>query len=316
MTDPDVAQRQEVTFRSGGIDCAADLYLRNAPGPHPSLVLGHGYNMTKEGLRNEGRYLSEAGYNVMIIDYRTFGMSGGEPRGQMFPRRQVEDLRNAITYFSRRPEVDADRVGLYGVSYAGGLALQTAAFDQRVKVCAVQSPIVNGREWMRGLRSGLEWDGLLTALQQDFEARYDADPRDAQKVNYSGPGGLPVPEALFAAMGPMDPDNPNSCAYAAECQKSFDPMIVLESTEHIIDFNPSDVIEWISPRPLMIIGNGGGPYDWIHPPEAIQKAFVKAGEPKELVFLPYDAFGLYQEPGRGAAMGAAIAFFDKHLKET
>jgi hypothetical protein len=122
-----------------------------------------------------------------------------------------------------------------------------------------------------------------------------------------------VPEWLFAAMPRLEPDNPNSCAHAAECQKTFDPVIRLESTQRIIDCNPSEVIDWIAPRPLMIIGNGGGPYDWIHPPKAIQEAFARAGEAKELVFLPYDAFGLYQEPGRGEAMRAAITFFDKHL---
>lgn len=305
--------RQSVTFWSAGIECAADLYLQEDPGPHPGLVFGHGYNMTKEGLHEEGRYFSEAGYNVMTIDWRTFGASEGEPRGQMFPRRQVEDLRNAITYFSRHPDVDETRIGLWGVSYAGGIAMQTAAFDRRVKAVVLQSPIVNGREWMRGLRTGLEWDNLLNDLQKDLEQRYERPEADATRVDYSGPHGLPVPTWVFEAMPPMDPDNPNTCAYAAQTQKTFEPTITLESTQHIIDFNPSDVIDWIAPRPLLIVGNAGGPYDWIHPPEAIQQAYAKAGEPKELVFLPYDAFGLYQEPGMGEAMRTAIAFFDEHL---
>jgi hypothetical protein len=92
-------------------------------------------------------------------------------------------------------------------------------------------------------------------------------------------------------------------------------MIVLESIKRIIDFNPTDVIDWIAPRPLLIIGNAGGPYDWLHAPEPIQEAFAKAGEAKELTFLPYDSYGLYQEPGRGEAMRAAIAFYDTHLKD-
>src|ERR1700691_4794309 len=90
---------QEVTFWSGGLECAADLYLQRDPGRHPGLVMGHGWNQTKQALHNEGGYLRDAGYNVMIIDYRTLGKSPGEPRGQIFPRRQVEDLRNALTYF-------------------------------------------------------------------------------------------------------------------------------------------------------------------------------------------------------------------------
>jgi uncharacterized protein len=148
MPNTDVARREEVTFWSGGLECAADLYLPNTGGPHPGIVIGHGWNQTKQGLRTEGQYLREAGYNVMVIGYRTMGRSAGRPRGQVFPRRQVEDLRNAITYFSRRPDVDADRLGIYGVSFAGGLALQTAAWDSRLQVCVSQNPIVNGRRWM------------------------------------------------------------------------------------------------------------------------------------------------------------------------
>jgi|HubBroStandDraft_5_1064220.scaffolds.fasta_scaffold101567_2 pimeloyl-ACP methyl ester carboxylesterase len=314
MTEAEVVAYQEVTFWSGGIECAADLYLQDDPGPHPSLVLGHGFAMTKEGLRNEGRYFRDAGYNAMVIDYRTFGMSGGEPRGQLFPRRQVEDLRNAITYFSRRSEVDPNRLGLYGVSFAGGLALQTAAFDRRVKACVAQSPIVNGRRWMREIRNGREWDTLLTRLQQDFEDRYGKASEEVTKVKHNGPSALAVPQSVYDEAPPLDPENPNSCAFPALLQKTFDTMIVLESIQRIIDFNPTDVIDWIAPRPLLIIGNAGGPYDWLHAPEPIQEAFAKAGEPKELIFLPYDAYGLYQEPGRGEAMRAAIAFYDTHLK--
>jgi hypothetical protein len=52
-------------------------------------------------------------------------------------------------------------------------------------------------------------------------------------------------------------------------------MIVLESIKRIIDFNPTDVIDWIAPRPLLIIGNAGGPYDWLHAPSQSRKHSLK-----------------------------------------
>ena len=323
MLKTDVDVRQEVTFWSGGLQCAADLYLQKTPGPHPSLVMGHGWNQTKQGLRSEGRYLWKAGYNVMIIDYRTLGMSAGEPRGQIFPRRQVEDLRNAITYFSRRPEVDSNRLGVYGISFAGGLALQTTAFDSRVKVCVAQSPIVNGRRWMRDLRHARDYNSLLIDVQKDFEGSYGRPLSEGKMVHYPAAGKMerymgleatPLPKSAYGELPPFDPENPNSCAYPHETQQTFNPIICFESIRHVLDFNPMDVIDLIAPRPLLIVGNAGGPYDWIHPPEHIQEAFAKAGEPKELVFLPYDGFGLYQEPGRGESMAAIIPFLDRHLK--
>jgi pimeloyl-ACP methyl ester carboxylesterase len=322
MPNNDLFGREEVTFWSGGLECAADLYLQESQGSHPGVIIGHGWNQTKQGLRNEGRYLRDAGYNVMIIDYRTMGRSAGQPRGQIFPRRQVEDLRNAITYFSRRPDVDADRIGIYGVSFAGGLALQTAAWDPRLKVCISQSPIVNGRRWLRELRTGREYNNLLVAIQKEFEESYGRPPEDGKKVHYPssgkmeahvGSGAIPLP-SNYGDIPPFNPDNPNSCAHPFETQESFNPLICFDSIRHVLDFNPMDVIDLIAPRPLLIVGNAGGPYDWLHPPERIQEAFARAGEPKELIFLPYDAFGLYQEPGRGDSMAAIIPFLDKNLK--
>jgi alpha/beta superfamily hydrolase len=305
---------QEVTFWSGGVECAADLYLQDSQGPHPSLIMGHGWNQTKQGLRNEGRILREAGYNVMIIDYRGLGKSGGDERGQIFPRRQVEDLRNAITYFTRRGEVDANRLGIYGVSFAGGLALQVAAFDMRVRICVAQSPIVNGRRWMKELRNSREYQDLLVELQRDFEDGYGKTASQWRRVKSNGQQTVPVPQAVRDRFPPFDPDNPNSCAFPVETQETYNPEISFESILHVLDFNPSDVIDMIAPRPLLMIGNAGGPYDWLHPPEAIQEAYAKAGEPKELIFLPYDAYGLYMEPGRSESMAAVVAFCDKYLK--
>ena len=313
---------EEVPYWSEGVDCAADLFLPEGTGPHPGIVLGHGWNQTKQGLRTEASRVRDAGFVVMLIDYRTLGNSGGSPRGQIFPRNQVEDLRNAITFLRRRPDVDPDRVGIYGVSFAGGLALHAAAFDRRIKVCVAQSPIVSGRRWMREIRNSYGYDQLLLKLQRNFEERYERGPDAQTMVLYPAAGALdppgadtpPAARAAYDIMPRWDPDNPNSCAFPDKCQESFNPLIDLESIRHVIDFNPMDTIEMIAPRPLLIVANAGGVYDWIHTPEAVQEAFAKAGEPKELAFLPHDAFGFYQEPGRSEVMAIVLPFLKKHLK--
>lgn len=304
---------QDVTFWSGGIECAADLFLQEKPGRHPTLVVGHGWCQTKKGLRKEGEILHRAGYNVMVIDYRGFGKSGGERRQEIFPRRQVEDLRNAITYVQQRPEVDPDRIGIYGVSFAGGLAIYTAAFDQRIKACVSQSPIVDGRRWLKELRTSLEFDDLLNTVQKAFEDSYGPKPHNWPMVKSNAELTLPVPQSYRDKMQPFDPENPNSCAFPLQTQEDYDPMISLESVSHVLDFNPTNVVDLIAPRPLLIVGNAGGPYDWMHPPEPIQECYARAKEPKELIFLPYDAYGFYMEPGRSESIAAVTAFFDKHL---
>ncbi len=303
---------REITYLSGGVECAGDLYVHEGE-PRPGIVICHGFNMTKEALVPEGRALHAAGFNVLAVDYRNFGKSKGAQRGALFPRDEVEDVRNAITFLRRCPEVDADRIAILGVSFGGGIVLQTAAFDRRVKAVVAVVPIVNGRRWMRDMRGGDDFERLRAMIDADFEGRY-GDPSAAVKIPSSGPRNQNPAIPMVRVEG-MDiepnPDNPNYVAYPDAYQETYDPMILLESVERVIDFNPSDVIDMIAPRPLMIIANGG--YDQCHFLTHIQDAFAKAGEPKKLVILPYHVAGLYQEPGRAEALSHAVPFLQSAL---
>jgi dienelactone hydrolase len=316
VTTPSIKPTETVKYWSMGVQCAADLYLQDRPGPHPGVVMGHGTNMTKEALRPHAKYLHAAGYNVMAIDYQGLGESEGAVRGEIFPRRQSYDFRNAITYFSRRPEVDETNIGIWGVSLAGGVVLHVAAFDQRVKCIVSQSAIVNGRRRMRDLRSPYQYNQLLMQLQNHFEDSYGPAP-EWEKVPMSGELTIPMPGGdMMSMLPPFDPQNPNPISHPVESQKTFNPYISLESTLQMLDWNPSEVIDLISPRPLLMIANGGQghDYDWTHTPQAIQDAYELAGDPKEIRYLPYGMLNLYDEPGLGVAMALAVDFYDKSLK--
>src|SRR5436853_1095924 len=135
----------EVFFPSGGLRCAADLYLpegARAGAKLPGLVIGHGFSVVKEALVEHGRWFARAGFATLAIDYRTFGRSEGEPRAQLFPMREAEDYRNAISFLRACPEVDPERIGIWGTSFAGGLVLFVGAVDRRVKAVVSQVPVV------------------------------------------------------------------------------------------------------------------------------------------------------------------------------
>ncbi len=93
----------------------------DAPGtPLRAIVQGPGWLGLKDA-KLYVRYheaLVEAGFGVLVIDYRGFGDSEG-PKG-LSPRKQVEDLVNAVTYLTTRDDVDPDAIGVFGTGGTGG----------------------------------------------------------------------------------------------------------------------------------------------------------------------------------------------------
>ena len=298
----------EVFFRSGGLRCAADLYLPDdvrSGAKRPGLVIGHGFSVVKEALVEHGRWFARAGFVTLAIDYRTFGRSEGEPRAQLFPMTEAEDYRSAISYLQLRPEVDADRIGIWGTSFAGGLVLFVGAVDRRVKAVVSQVPVVDGYRWMKLLRSEDQFHELQVALEEDRARRYRGEP--SRRVPVGGrPGelcGLPSDASVVGFF-----------AGAKSLLKTWEDTMTLESIERIFDWTPISFVDRITPRPLLILTTAG--YDVVHPASAVAEAFERAREPKWLEFLPFDQLGLYSEPGLSVSLRHASDFFAAHLGET
>ncbi|MEA2335582.1 MAG: uncharacterized protein QOG40_2072, partial [Solirubrobacteraceae bacterium] len=134
--------RRDVAFKSGDSFAAGWLFLPENAGqgaPVPGVAMAHGVGATKDMfLEPIARRFADAGLGVLLFDYRSFGTSGGEPRQRVFPRDQAEDYRSALTWLSLQPEIDADRLGVWGTSFGGGTVLQVAAYDPRVKAVVSQ----------------------------------------------------------------------------------------------------------------------------------------------------------------------------------
>jgi uncharacterized protein len=298
----------EVFFRSGGMRCAADLYLPDdlrSGAKRPGLVIGHGFSVVKEALVEHGRAFARAGFVTLAIDYRTFGRSEGEPRGQLFPMNEAEDYRNALSYLESRPEVDADRLGIWGTSFAGGLVLCVAALDRRVKATVSQVPVVDGYPWMKLLRSEDQFDELLVALEEDRRRRYEGAP--SRRIPVAG-----RPGALCGLAS--DQQVVEFFAGAKQQMKTWEDTMTLESVERILEWSPISLIDRITPRPLLIVSTAG--YDVVHPAWFVAEAYARAREPKRMVLLPFDQIGLYSEPGLTISLRHAADFFREHLGET
>ena len=129
---------------------------------------------------------------ALVFDYRYFGDSEGEPRHQLFPLEQVEDVRNAITWISDQPEVDSRRIGLWGTSYGGGIVIYTATWDRRVKAVVAQVPAAISRE-ARAKSNPEQWKRMGDFLLQDRIERYKTGAVNYFKVVCAGRRAVRLP---------------------------------------------------------------------------------------------------------------------------
>ena len=133
------------TFISGRDECAAWLTLPEGPGPHPAVVLVHGGGATHEMmLAQYEKWLSDAGLAVVAFDFRHLGESGGRPRQLVSQRRYAEDVDAALAFARSRPELDKDRIALWGTSFGASHVLAAAARHD-LRAAVVQCPVFSGR---------------------------------------------------------------------------------------------------------------------------------------------------------------------------
>lgn len=145
MTINTDTSRLDITFRSGGSDCAAWLYLPASRGPFPTIVMGHGLGGIRQmRLDAFAERFQAAGYACLVFDYRHFGASGGEPRQLLDINRQLEDWAAAIGFARTVEGVDPERVVLWGTSFGGGHVIVAGARDERVAAVIAQCPFTDG----------------------------------------------------------------------------------------------------------------------------------------------------------------------------
>lgn len=132
----DKVDHRKVTFVNRyGITLAADMYVpKGATGPLPAIAVSGPFGAVKE--QSSGLYaqqLAERGYLAIAFDPSFTGESGGMPRRVASPDINTEDFSAAVDFLSVQPEVDADRIGILGVCGWGGIAIQAAINDPRIK---------------------------------------------------------------------------------------------------------------------------------------------------------------------------------------
>ena len=296
--------RRDIEFDAEGVTLRGWHYPAGdaGTGGAPAVVMAHGFSAVKEMyLDRFAEVFNAAGMNVVVFDHRNFGASDGEPRQEIDPWDQVRDYRDAITYASTLPEVDADRIGIWGSSYSGGHVLVVAAIDRRVKAVVCQVPLVSGHDNLRALVRADFIAGFRQLFDADRLARFRGEP----------PGMVPVVDA--DPLAPSALPTPDSWEWFTETGKSRAPAwrneVTLRSVELFTEYEPGTYLPWISPTPLLMLVARG---DHLVPAELAIAAFDTAHEPKKLVILPGGHFEAYTI-GFDAASGHARDWLTEHL---
>jgi fermentation-respiration switch protein FrsA (DUF1100 family) len=149
---PSTIPTRGVDFPSGDVRCAAWLTLPAGEGPHPAVVLAHGFGATHEMMLPQyEQHFAAAGIATLAFDYRNTGASDGEPRQHISLRAQRADVAAALDFVRTHPSIDADRIGLWGTSLGGMNVLHVAAERSDLAVVVVQCPMVHGPAAVRRL---------------------------------------------------------------------------------------------------------------------------------------------------------------------
>ena len=289
----DIVERPAVIV-SEGVRMVAETYQpQAAAGPLPTIIMSHGWGGTAAMLRPQATAFAQAGYFVIVFDYRGWGSSesrvmqttpaageksvDGRFAGEMKALREVVDpldqamdIQNAIHWAMGESQVDKKRVGLWGTSFSGGLIVYVAARDPRVRALVSQV--------------GYMGQPVATAPAAALEKSYgDATKRARGELGYPPPGlrevgnlaGAPLREK-FLLYAPID-----DIARIGNCAMLF----IAAEREELFDNRQ-------------------------HP----KLAFERAAEPKKYVEIPNIAhYGIYGE-AREQATRLAIDWFDQHLK--
>jgi pimeloyl-ACP methyl ester carboxylesterase len=163
---PATIPTRRADFHSAGTRCAAWLTLPTGAGPHPAVVLVHGFGATRDmKLPQYEQHFAAAGIATVAFDYRNTGASDGEPRQHISLRDQRVDVTEALAFAMSQPDIDATRVGLWGTSLGGLNVLRVAAGRGDIAAAVIQCPVVSGPAAARrlGLRASLRLAPFIAA---------------------------------------------------------------------------------------------------------------------------------------------------------
>ncbi len=192
----DKVDHSKVTFANHfGITLAADMYVpKNVEGKLPAIAVSGPFGACKE--QSSGLYaqtMAERGFLTIAFDPSFTGESGGFPRAMHSPDIDVEDFQAAVDFLSCCELVDPDRIGIIGICGWGGMALQTACIDTRIRATVTSTMYDMSRVAGNGYFDASDNEEARHQMRQMIN---EQRTKDYQNGDYARQGGVidPLPE--------------------------------------------------------------------------------------------------------------------------
>lgn len=273
-------EHRKVTFKNRyGITLSADLYQpKDRDGKLAAIAVSGPFGAVKE--QSSGLYaqtMAERGFVTLAFDPSYTGESGGEPRHVASPDINTEDFSAAVDFLGLQPSVDRNRIGIIGICGWGGMALNAAAVDQRIKAVATSTMYDMSRVMSKGYNDSMTKEERTKSLEQLSQQRW----KDAEN-------GKPELGPIYNELKGGEPQFMVEYAdYYKKRERGFHPRAINSNGSWTVT-NPLSFMNLplltyvaeISPRPILFIHG-----EKAHSRYFSETAYAAAAEPKELVII-------------------------------
>lgn len=186
----DKVNHSKITFHNRyGITLAADMYIpKNVSGTLPAIAVAGPFGAVKE--QASGLYaqtMAERGFLTIAFDPSYTGESGGEPRYVASPDINTEDFSAAVDFLSVQDNVDPEKIGIIGICGWGGMALNAASMDTRIKATVTSTMYDMSRVTANGYFDAMDEEQRYQ-MKEQLNAQRTTDYRNGE---YALAGGLP-----------------------------------------------------------------------------------------------------------------------------
>jgi len=294
--------RKEVRFFINETALSAWLYLpEHLPAPFPCIIMGHGLGVTKDtGLEPYAVRFQNAGFAVLVFDYRYFGESGGTPRQLIWIPSQLEDWSAAIACARDQKVVDPARIALWGTSLSGGHVMVTAAHDPAIACVSAQCPGLDGHalawESFKRMGTGNSLRMIMHGQRDLVRSWLGLSPHKIPIVGKPGTIALMNTPDAFDSLRALIPDT-----YVNEaCAR-----IIIRGDK----YRPITYARRVRCPVLLQICD----YDTLASVSSIEETATILGNLAEVKHYPLGHFDIYTGTGFEQGVQDQVAFFQKHL---